>query len=780
VIFEQVGQLAGVTAYLHVHLELSISSVEAQMEKYQQLLRKHCSTEAAILSYMLAYVNASDYIRAEGYGNKPADLPETSLVRENARLWHKIAQLHLRDVEDLEHNVGALRNALPTVPNSNSGRIPVMAPYSPRSDSNIFNVDSFTDTQDHLLTLTASGVHYSHLTKEDSHQANMDAFSYFNISEPKKTTTSTTPRPRTSPKRPATAGRSGLAGGYQLGMLSQPLTPEALDRMIFIHNRPRREVLGAIALPLAIAATAMGVFNRAQIEALKTELFDLKESTGRLFEVVQDFSKNMKSIETGFNELRTTLFYQVMFNPTLFDSRLTRLENQLRNRLRRVTHAIQAAIHQRFAVDYLNPAELALLYEKLEKKASESGCDLLIKYHSDLFQVEASLLFDGRDGHVLIHVPMTPRNSLLRLFRLHPFPLPLFESHHLIPDVKTDVLAISSTDTRYNVQLSSTDLLSCHRVNQIFMCDSFGVMSKRFDDTCLGSLYMQKFEAAQNLCKFKVIPVEEQVYQLRKGLFIVYSPEPNTASVKCRNGTHAEIHLRKGTQQVRISPGCQGFFSEHMVTSDYSVKLDSDILHFEWDWDPITFLPAGEVEEMAETLKHLKELKLHHPDLSELQYFTRLRETQNSSGSGLLQMTNGLTTVGVGLTFVFVIVVVFIVYYYCCRKRHHPTYSPAPAPTVILQPIQGYAAQPPAYSAERPRRSPRLMSKSGFCCASGSRSAVAADIPMAQYRVNEDDVTFWQPRNQRQRSQETTYASAPRSDVPSHIELQNRLNTLSH
>jgi hypothetical protein len=61
-----------------------------------------------------------------------------------------------------------------------------------------------------------------------------------------------------------------------------------------------------------------------------------------------------------------------------------------------------------------------------------------------------------------------------------------------------------------------------------------------------------------------------------------------------------------------------------MVTSDYSVKLDSDILHFKWDWDPITFLPAGEVEEMAKTLKHLKEIKLHHPDLSELQYFTWL------------------------------------------------------------------------------------------------------------------------------------------------------------
>jgi hypothetical protein len=59
-----------------------------------------------------------------------------------------------------------------------------------------------------------------------------------------------------------------------------------------------------------------------------------------------------------------------------------------------------------------------------------------------------------------------------------------------------------------------------------------------------------------------------------------------------------------------------------MVNPDYSVKLDCNILHFNWDWDPVTFLPAGKVEEMAKTLNHLKEPKLHHPDPSELQYFT--------------------------------------------------------------------------------------------------------------------------------------------------------------
>ncbi len=110
----------------------------------------------------------------------------------------------------------------------------------------------------------------------------------------------------------------------------------------------------------------------------------------------------MTPLETGFNELQTTLFYQVMFNPTLFDTHLSQLENQLRGCLRRVTHAIQAAMHQRLAVDYLNPAELVTLFHRLESKAEESGCDLLIKYHSDLFQVEASLLYGGSDGHILI------------------------------------------------------------------------------------------------------------------------------------------------------------------------------------------------------------------------------------------------------------------------------------------------------------------------------------------------------------------------------------------
>jgi hypothetical protein len=91
-----------------------------------------------------------------------------------------------------------------------------------------------------------------------------------------------------------------------------------MDKMVLV--RPRREIQGGNTLGMAVAATALGVFNRVQIQQLKEELFEVKENTGWLLEVVQDFSDNILALESGFNEIRTTLLYQVMFNTTLFDS----------------------------------------------------------------------------------------------------------------------------------------------------------------------------------------------------------------------------------------------------------------------------------------------------------------------------------------------------------------------------------------------------------------------------------------------------------------------------
>ena len=300
---------------------------------------------------------------------------------------------------------------------------------------------------------------------------------------------------------------------------------------------------GLVALPIAIAATAMGIYNSVQIEFLKTELLEVKDNVKRLFEVIQRFDKELNEISGAIRDLTNALIVLNIASPSFFDARLTKIENQIRNRLRMATHALQAAQHRRLAIDYLSPKQIRLLFSKLQARAAEFGCELLIAHHSDLFQIEVSLLFDGTDAHLLVHVPMVPINSLLRLFKLHPFPLPFFDNHFLIPNVQQDVLAVSSNDHRLSTHLSSVDLLGCHRVNQIFMCDRFGVLSRSFNNTCLGSLFVQDFKTARAACKFEVAPVTEKVFQLRKNWFAAYLPSPATIPIKCRNGTVTEKHL---------------------------------------------------------------------------------------------------------------------------------------------------------------------------------------------------------------------------------------------
>jgi hypothetical protein len=57
----------------------------------------------------------------------------------------------------------------------------------------------------------------------------------------------------------------------------------------------------------------------------------------------------------------------------LFDACLSQIKNQFCDCLCQVTHAIQAAVHQRFAVDYLNPSDMAALLKTLEDQGDEAG-----------------------------------------------------------------------------------------------------------------------------------------------------------------------------------------------------------------------------------------------------------------------------------------------------------------------------------------------------------------------------------------------------------------------
>ncbi len=206
VIFEQFGQLAGITAYLHVHVELSISSVEAQLSKYCQLLKQNCDSELAVLNFMLTYINMSisNFTLKKEYPDRPKDFPEKSMIRQNAKLWYKVAQLHLCDLKNMEESIATLRKSLPVVPNRNTGKIPIQAQFAPPQGAHIVNMQAYTDTHDHLLTLIPEK---SPMNLRTDSQASVEMTGPRNITWPNSSGQTTGPT-ITKPGRPQGLHRS--------------------------------------------------------------------------------------------------------------------------------------------------------------------------------------------------------------------------------------------------------------------------------------------------------------------------------------------------------------------------------------------------------------------------------------------------------------------------------------------------------------------------------------------------------------------------------------------
>jgi hypothetical protein len=119
VIFEQIGQMAGVSAYFHIHVELSISSVEAQLNRYYTLLHQNFNEHDTAMTYMTKYLqtNYTYEHKTHIFNDRPEHLPNGSVICGYIGQWVWITRLHLKDVDDMHQHLGMMRTALPVIPN---------------------------------------------------------------------------------------------------------------------------------------------------------------------------------------------------------------------------------------------------------------------------------------------------------------------------------------------------------------------------------------------------------------------------------------------------------------------------------------------------------------------------------------------------------------------------------------------------------------------------------------------------------------------------------------
>ena len=563
IIFEQVGEMASSVTYLHVKFEVDLQDIEDHIYEYEAVFPKLKAIFKPLFEADLKNISKV-YNEHDAYSRQvQRDL--LASTKTNYNELDKALAYRQKHVKRFLDEVKALRDALPR---------------QEKDTSNIRLRRSINKTR---LIMSLGQKSSPMMTAQSASKLLMT-----------------------------------LTGGSTSS--SSSATKKATKAVAnFIIKQGTSSILGA---GLGALGTFMGLFNTYQIYNLKKELREQREAHNRLVEVVQEHEDHLQLLDEAVDRLRTTVGFMRSSQTVLLANELGTLEEQIRDKLNKATHVIQIAQTRRLAIDFLPAEYLTRLYQQLENQAQKIDHKLLTKQPSDLFQLELSYFFDGINMQLLLHVPTVPVDSILRLLKLHPFPLPLNKNYSVIPVAQDDLLAISSGFTRYSAQLSSVDLLGCHQVNNVYLCERHGVLGKQLNNSCLGAMYLQDFDLVQELCSLQITPAIEVVRQLQDNWFLVFSPSPQTAYISCRNGTNNEAYFKTGITKTYLSPGCKMNLNFHLLQSDFSLQLPDEFVNFQWDWDTTPVIDS--LEQDMEILKEAGNLKPTLKDIKNLK-ITRTR-----------------------------------------------------------------------------------------------------------------------------------------------------------
>jgi len=343
----------------------------------------------------------------------------------------------------------------------------------------------------------------------------------------------------------------------------------------------------------SIVGTLMGIFTSSQISSLNSRLNGLVEQHQAVATVVRTNDRRITELSKQLNQNQRVDGFLRTYNTVHLLAPAKSLLQVVRENLDKLANGFQLAQQRRLAVDFLSHYQVQEIFAHVQAIAKDSANELLINQPSDLLQIEVSYLYDRTDLALLLHVPMIPERSLLNLYTLHPFPVPLADDYFIVPEAR-DLLLGATPEHDFHLEVHTAQLQACHTINNIYICPKLNVLSNMWETSCLGSLYSQNMTAAINQCHMKIEQPEERIKQLTNYNYLVFSPEQYKAKLTCQIKKKKEdLLISPGIATIRIPPGCSAKFKHHLIYSTESARTDDDIKYVQSQQNAQNWMPIS-------------------------------------------------------------------------------------------------------------------------------------------------------------------------------------------
>jgi len=258
-----------------------------------------------------------------------------------------------------------------------------------------------------------------------------------------------------------------------------------------------------------------------------------------------------------------------------FDAAIHLLEYRLRDD----ETIVSAALVGRLAPAALQGKNRTQIVTALHETTEARGLVALVNRPSDLLQCDTSFIMDEEGMTLLVHVPVTPRESLLEVYRFIPLPVPVHQEYHSQITLSTDILAINPENSLFRT-LTYEELTRCHKVGFFFVCDKANVVRRNNDnlpageneEVCLLALFQQRYDLAGASCPKSLVAAPATVIQVSETRFMTYSPTEHQGTIRCPlNVTHVPLGRQtfsaNSISPIDLEPGCTAYTNTHVFSA---------------------------------------------------------------------------------------------------------------------------------------------------------------------------------------------------------------------
>ena len=138
------------------------------------------------------------------------------------------------------------------------------------------------------------------------------------------------------------------------------------------------------------------------------------------------------------------------------------------------------------------------------------------------------------------------------------------------------MLICSLLDT-FKIILQS-DLTACHKLGDTYFCKGRIVLQTKMEETYLGAIFARHLSGMKTFGKFEISPLKEQVFQLARNKWQIFSRHQFTTSMVCEK---LASPLAIGyTTMVQLEPGCKVILQAHIIYAEQDDTVTIEPIHY--------------------------------------------------------------------------------------------------------------------------------------------------------------------------------------------------------